>query len=1245
MPHTTITSALLYGKATNRNARPESTRSLGKAARYESTLLRGATAEALQADHGITTASHLDLENLTIGDIDGGLDFLLFPIDGDGEGEYGDDPGYGDYGDDGFTHSWLETVTGESEITLAESDVASPVNVFTVRRTGDLSEELPFSVNFFDSSATYGADFSIANTSSTFFGIFGMGESSFTITFESIPADLQYEGAETIVADYLASNNGYEDPENPPATDGDGNPNVAYARITDFERLELSIGDVAVEEGELAVFTITLNYPYWEDITLDYAMSNGTAFGGEDYEASADIVTIPAGETSATIYSTAIEDEYFEEDEIFYVTISCTLPEVTVVRDQAEGTIFNDDTDKPFWIEPYSYDSDFNGVTLREAETGTDVPAFVIKRSTSGPARTVYLSYAGAATAGTEFDGDYWNYPTTVEFGANDTSVTVYLQPRDDEDFEGGPGSYEDILAILEPGSDYSVGYPGGLTPETDPDGDAGTAMARIEDNEEPTVDIDGDSNADGTIDLENPGSDDYIEDNPENALSVMNGEFEEVLLTSNISDLGDYSEFTFQLIDEQDFYGNFNIYDDTNDSHEIELDVIWTYEEMPEAIFVKAVNENINGRLSLLILRNGSEIKRDTIQFVAKTGVLSDLVWQTHQGNTAIDANPNWVSTDESVMPSRGINGVEGGLMGKRIFTDQLLADAKNGADNPERRKVDFSVSVKDSLGSPLPNTPVYFVMWDIDDIYKVDATIYEGLDSNYTGGDNNDPQFILFQNKPITFTLKSDAMGIVKGTYEKLSTYAGDNYMLTASLRKQDVFQGKGAADTTIKQTEIDSYLEHYGDENNQLRNGIIASEPLTVWRKLYVEVDSIDDVQENQVLRADIELESFDMTNGVVNELLVVNYFQGDDYSFNLDDDVDIDGLPLEDLYNGPFENGNIYLGNYGAPMNSTGSFISGNGYHRITNMTETGFLLYANFKIPDNFEDHVNRIVKYEKPSVLQPGTFTFEDNVPQGANEVNIGRGTYAFTRMPNDPKTIRIHQNNVFKYVLTIKDDDKPYVPTAPDISWAKHAFAAAYIDVTSEGLNYNKNVAGNFGPSNTLDVGSIAFYRNIGINVADVPDGQWGAIHHMTSTTQDLLNKKSFNNADLASSGFWVTQVLAAYESPMYKLLQDGDDDLENSLFGRTRMNNDINIPTRIAEIYMETIRDAKESIPVPHPVSDVVKQTVAHELGHAMGLENHTSNLMEEGYSGITHIVLAKEFNSAEIAFFRKSVKGTLR
>ena len=105
-----------------------------------------------------------------------------------------------------------------------------------------------------------------------------------------------------------------------------GTPDRATTTIADSGAVDVTVGDISVEEGDPAVFTIKLDGEVAEDVTVEYATADGTganaALDGQDYTAVDDMVVIAAGQTEAMVTVETMEDNVGEGEESFTLTLS-----------------------------------------------------------------------------------------------------------------------------------------------------------------------------------------------------------------------------------------------------------------------------------------------------------------------------------------------------------------------------------------------------------------------------------------------------------------------------------------------------------------------------------------------------------------------------------------------------------------------------------------------------------------------------------------------------------------------------------------------------------------------------------------------------------------------------------------------------------------------------------------------------------------------------------------------------------
>jgi hypothetical protein len=206
-------------------------------------------------------------------------------------------------------------------------------------------------------------------------------------------------------------------PTNATISDGAG-----ILTITDDDATpSLSIDDRTVTESDsgtsTATFTVTLSAPSGQDVTVNASTADGTATAGEDYAPiSNQLVTIDAGDTTATVSVNAFGDEVDEADETATLNLSGAT-HATVGDGSGLLTITDDDSGPSITI---------NDVTAFEG-TGAGTTAFSFTATLSAPSeQTVTAAYAtqnGTAAA----PGDFATASGTLTFNPEDTTENVVV--------------------------------------------------------------------------------------------------------------------------------------------------------------------------------------------------------------------------------------------------------------------------------------------------------------------------------------------------------------------------------------------------------------------------------------------------------------------------------------------------------------------------------------------------------------------------------------------------------------------------------------------------------------------------------------------------------------------------------------------------------------------------------------------------------------------------------------------------
>lgn len=179
-------------------------------------------------------------------------------------------------------------------------------------------------------TATAGSDYTAATGSLTFNNSSDKDQ-TFTV---SVTDDSATESSETVNISISKSS------ESGTITDATGVLTIADNDITP----SLSIADVTTsdESASNASLTITLSATSSNDVTVNYATSNGTATAGADYTATSGTATISAGATTATIAVPILADTVDEANETVTLTLS-SANNATISDSTATLTITDDD--------------------------------------------------------------------------------------------------------------------------------------------------------------------------------------------------------------------------------------------------------------------------------------------------------------------------------------------------------------------------------------------------------------------------------------------------------------------------------------------------------------------------------------------------------------------------------------------------------------------------------------------------------------------------------------------------------------------------------------------------------------------------------------------------------------------------------------------------------------------------------------------------------------------------------------
>ena len=169
----------------------------------------------------------------------------------------------------------------------------------------------------------------------------------------------------------------------------------------------LSIADISVNEGAGSVaLTVSVNPLSGQNIDVDYATVNGTALAVGDYVADNDTLTIPAGQSSGTINISLPNDNIYEGNEAFEVTLSNPVNATLSTTDNASTITINED-------EP------FPEVTLSQSHSFAE--------GTDNGTVTVHLSQASAFNVSVDLSAVSGTASSPLDFTQFDNATVTFV--------------------------------------------------------------------------------------------------------------------------------------------------------------------------------------------------------------------------------------------------------------------------------------------------------------------------------------------------------------------------------------------------------------------------------------------------------------------------------------------------------------------------------------------------------------------------------------------------------------------------------------------------------------------------------------------------------------------------------------------------------------------------------------------------------------------------------------------------
>jgi hypothetical protein len=175
-----------------------------------------------------------------------------------------------------------------------------------------------------------------------------------------------------------------------------------------------------------ADFTVSLGATTFRDVSIDYTTADGSAIAPDDYLSTTGTVTIPAGQTQATVAVPVVDDTAYESNEDFSLVLSNPV-NASLGTDTASATILDDDPPPTLTI--------VSDVSVKEGDTGTTNAVFTVQLSAASGLTTT-ADYATSDVTATAPD-DYLGSTGTVTIAPGDTTGTFAVPVVGDTLYEG----------------------------------------------------------------------------------------------------------------------------------------------------------------------------------------------------------------------------------------------------------------------------------------------------------------------------------------------------------------------------------------------------------------------------------------------------------------------------------------------------------------------------------------------------------------------------------------------------------------------------------------------------------------------------------------------------------------------------------------------------------------------------------------------------------------------------------------
>ncbi len=334
-----------------------------------------------------------------------------------------DDQGEGTITNDDFT---TDPEISIDDVSVTEGDAGTTIAQFTVSLSGTSTETITVDYSTEDNTATSAdGDYDEIILATI---TFDPGDFEKTIDI-TINGDTNSESDETFFVNLT-------NPTNATIADDQGEGTITNDEI--FSTPQISIDNVSIDEGDegesvAAAFTVTLDVSSTEEITVNYQTEDNTGTSADDdyTEASGTLIFAP-GEVSKTIDIDVIGDEFHENDESIFITLSDPV-NAAILDNQGTLTISNDDNAPTISVAD---------LEISESDNGSELSSVVISLSAISKIDITVEAITSDNTA-TVDDRDYdpLDDATLITFNAGDLTqileIPIYgdLIVEEDESF------------------------------------------------------------------------------------------------------------------------------------------------------------------------------------------------------------------------------------------------------------------------------------------------------------------------------------------------------------------------------------------------------------------------------------------------------------------------------------------------------------------------------------------------------------------------------------------------------------------------------------------------------------------------------------------------------------------------------------------------------------------------------------------------------------------------------------------